>query len=43
MRQGEGEMRYEDGTIYKGPWENDRPTSKFGGQGIEIYPNGDQF
>jgi len=42
-RHGEGEMHYEDGTIYKGPWDRDRPNSDFRLTSVETYPNGDKY
>ena len=40
-RSGEGEMRYSDGTVFKGFWENDMPSKSE--ECEETYPNGSKY
>jgi len=38
-KEGEGEMRYFSGNVYRGAWKNDLPE----GRGLLTYPSGDQY
>jgi uncharacterized protein (TIGR02145 family) len=38
-KQGEGEMKYKTGSVYKGTWENDNKA----GQGKYLWPDGDYY